>query len=61
MNIYIQFIAGFTADIDGELFIGRTEEKEEAKQEYICAKEKNENVYFIVSISNIFISHCNIL
>ncbi len=37
------FISRFTANIDGELFIGQTKEKEEAKQEYTEAKEKNEN------------------
>eukprot|EP01084_Bolivina_argentea_P142162 249749_1 len=52
------FISGFTADIDGELFYGETKEKEEAKQEYTKAKEKNENAILIFQpnkeINNVF-------
>eukprot|EP01084_Bolivina_argentea_P111454 198836_1 len=58
------FISGFTADIDGELFIGKTKQKQEAKQEYIAAKQKNENAILISQpnkeISNVFEIKTNI-
>eukprot|EP01084_Bolivina_argentea_P024066 44912_1 len=52
------FISGFMADIDGEIFIGQTKEKQEAKQEYIAAKQKDENAILITQpnsdIPNVF-------
>eukprot|EP01084_Bolivina_argentea_P041345 76277_1 len=41
------FISKFTADIDGELFIGETKERKTASNEYIFAKQKNENAILI--------------
>eukprot|EP01084_Bolivina_argentea_P259500 437852_1 len=41
------FISNFTADIDGELFIGETKEKQTASKEYVSAKQKNENAILI--------------
>ena len=52
------FISNFTAKIDGELFIGKTKEKEEAKNEYNAAKRKEENAVLITrpydNIPNVF-------
>eukprot|EP01084_Bolivina_argentea_P269187 457428_1 len=58
------FIAGFTADIDGQLFVGCTKQKQEAKQEYTAAKEQNDNAILISQpnkhISNVFQISTNI-
>eukprot|EP01084_Bolivina_argentea_P093107 167480_1 len=58
------FISGFTADIDGELFKGKTKEKKEAKQEYEAAKKKSENAILISqpheNIPNVFQISTNI-
>eukprot|EP01083_Nonionella_stella_P172591 592801_1 len=58
------FISGFEASIDGELFIGKTKEKKQAKQEYVAAKEKNENAILITQpfpdIPNVFQVKTNI-
>ena len=58
------FISHFIADIDGEMFYGKTKEKEEAKEEYKEAKEKNENAILISKpykdISNVFQIKTNI-
>ena len=58
------FISGFMADIDGEIFIGQTKEKQEAKQEYTIAKGKDENAILISQpnpdISNVFQIKTNI-
>eukprot|EP01084_Bolivina_argentea_P301469 520109_1 len=58
------FISGFTANIDGEVFTGKTKPKEEAKKEYIEAKETNENAVLIYqtdpNIPNVFTIKTNI-
>ena len=58
------FISKFTADIDGELFIGKTKEKETAAKEYKQAKEKDENTILISQphkeIANVFEIKTNI-
>ena len=58
------FISHFIADIDGEMFYGKTKEKEEAKKEYKEAKEKNENAILISKpykdIPNVFQIKTNI-
>eukprot|EP01084_Bolivina_argentea_P121289 214934_1 len=58
------FISKFEADIDGELFIGQTKEKETALTEYNEAKEKNENTILIsqvdANIPNVFEIKTNI-
>eukprot|EP01084_Bolivina_argentea_P142166 249757_1 len=58
------FISGFTADIDGELFVGETKEKKTAKKEYTIAKQKNENAILISQpypdIPNVFKIQTNI-
>eukprot|EP01083_Nonionella_stella_P188626 695742_1 len=52
------FISKFTADIDGELFIGDTKEKQTASNEYRAAKQKDENAILISqphpNIPNVF-------
>ena len=52
------FISKFEADIDGQLFIGQTKEKETAAKEYKEAKKKKENAILISQphkdIPNIF-------
>eukprot|EP01084_Bolivina_argentea_P005533 10421_1 len=58
------FISGFTADIDGKLFVGKTKEKATASKEYIAAKQKNENAILInqphTDIPNLFQIKTNI-
>eukprot|EP01083_Nonionella_stella_P183356 662376_1 len=58
------FISGFTAVIDGELFIGETIEKKQAKQEYVTAKQQHENAILICQpfpdITNVFRVKTNI-
>eukprot|EP01083_Nonionella_stella_P120826 362456_1 len=58
------FISGFTAVIDGELFIGETIEKKQAKQEYVTAKQQHENAILISQpfpdIPNVFRVKTNI-
>eukprot|EP01084_Bolivina_argentea_P093106 167479_1 len=58
------FISGFKANIDGEIFYGKTKEKSEAKTEHNEAKEKNKNAILItqpdVNISNVFEISTNI-
>eukprot|EP01083_Nonionella_stella_P032467 88889_1 len=44
------FISSFTADIDGELFIGETKERKAAKKQYIVAKSKDENAILISQV-----------
>eukprot|EP01084_Bolivina_argentea_P008357 15664_1 len=41
------FISRFEANIDGEIFVGQTKEKETAAKEYNEAKKKNENAIII--------------
>eukprot|EP00484_Ammonia_sp_Unknown_P015947 CAMPEP_0197080930 /NCGR_PEP_ID=MMETSP1384-20130603/214375_1 /TAXON_ID=29189 /ORGANISM="Ammonia sp." /LENGTH=949 /DNA_ID=CAMNT_0042519821 /DNA_START=24 /DNA_END=2874 /DNA_ORIENTATION=+ len=41
------FISRFEANIDGEIFVGQTKEKEKAAKEYTAAKQKNENAILI--------------
>eukprot|EP01083_Nonionella_stella_P274790 932960_1 len=45
------FISSFTADIDGELFIGETKERKAAKRQYIVAKSKDENAILISQVN----------
>eukprot|EP01083_Nonionella_stella_P234183 824464_1 len=58
------FISRFEADIDGEIFIGKTKEKEIASKEYNEAKAKDENAIIITqphkNISNVFQIKTNI-
>ena len=58
------FIAGFEANIDGEIFIGQTKEKEIAAKEYSIAKQKEENAILISQphkdIPNVFKVSTNI-
>eukprot|EP01084_Bolivina_argentea_P046621 85849_1 len=58
------FVSGFEANIDGQFFIGKVKPKEEAKQEYTIAKQKNENAILVSqpydNISNIFKIQTNI-
>eukprot|EP01083_Nonionella_stella_P141371 435412_1 len=58
------FISHFVADIDGEIFNGKTKQKEEAKEEYNKAKKKSENAILISKpykdISNVFQIQTNI-
>eukprot|EP01084_Bolivina_argentea_P001894 3510_1 len=58
------FISKFEANIDGELFIGKCKEKETAANEYVEAKEKNENAIIITqpfdNIPNVFTIKTNI-
>ena len=58
------FISKFKADIDGELFIGQTKERETASKEYDEAKKKDENAILISqpykNIPNIFQIKTNI-
>eukprot|EP01084_Bolivina_argentea_P250469 419648_1 len=58
------FISEFKADIDGELFIGKTKERETAVKEYKQAKQKNENAILISQpykdIPNVFQVQTNV-
>eukprot|EP00484_Ammonia_sp_Unknown_P017184 CAMPEP_0197027774 /NCGR_PEP_ID=MMETSP1384-20130603/7651_1 /TAXON_ID=29189 /ORGANISM="Ammonia sp." /LENGTH=928 /DNA_ID=CAMNT_0042456677 /DNA_START=52 /DNA_END=2838 /DNA_ORIENTATION=- len=58
------FISHFVADIDGELFYGKTKEQQEAKKQYDEAKKKDENAILISKpykdISNVFRIKTNI-
>ena len=58
------FISQFEANIDGEIFIGQTKEKQIAATEYSEAKKKNENAILITQphkdIPNIFEIKTNI-
>eukprot|EP01084_Bolivina_argentea_P153584 267799_1 len=58
------FISGFMANIDGEIFDGKTKEKQEANKEYMSAKTKDENAILISqpydNISNVFLIKTNI-
>ena len=58
------FISSFTANIDGQIFIGKTKEKQTAAKEYKQAKEKDENTILISQphkdIANVFEIKTNI-
>ena len=58
------FISEFIANIDGELFIGKTKEKKTAAKEYSVAKQKDENAILISQphkdIPNVFQIKTNI-
>ena len=58
------FISQFIANIDGQIFIGQTKEKQTADKEYKAAKQKDENAILISQphkdIPNVFQIKTNI-